>query len=53
MHFSHQNAKLYDAVFALPSENSSFLDVGMVHSLSDLAGLTSVEAEFDDVGCKI
>ena len=46
-HFSYQNTKLYAAVFALPPENSNFLDVKMMQSLLDLVDRTSAEAEFD------
>ena len=45
--FSHQNAKLYAAVFALQHENSNFLDVKMVQPFTDLANRRSVEAKFD------
>ena len=45
--FSHQNTKLYATVFALQSENISFLDVKMVEPLLDLLDRASVKADFD------
>ena len=46
MRFSHQNTKLYAAVFVCQLENRHFLDVKMVQPLLDLVGRTRVEAEF-------
>ena len=44
---SHQNTKLYTAVFTVQPENSIFWDVKMGLSHLDSVDRTSVKAEFD------